>query len=221
MYLLDHNILAHPRFLHFYVPTRPYYSCAPLIPPFLRFYSTITFLLTRDTSISMYLLDKILLRFLDSSIFTYLLDHHAKWCNVCECLRYLVLCYPWRYKQSLEILMVWLHWFSVWLAMFFGLIHVVSWLIHHHIRPPLWNAKGFEQELLLVSFLRVATLSMTQVSFRRLDGLTRSCYHHDSDLDLQKFYLKLFISSDIQCSIAWFVGFWIAALHYTVALHTQ
>ena len=59
MYLLDQNILAHPWFLHFYVhvTAQPKYSCAHLIPPFLRIYSTIIFLLTLDSSISTYLLD--------------------------------------------------------------------------------------------------------------------------------------------------------------------
>ena len=58
-YLLDQNILAHSRFLHFYVhvPPQPKYSCAHLIPPFLRINSTIIFLLTLDSSISTYHLD--------------------------------------------------------------------------------------------------------------------------------------------------------------------
>ena len=53
-YLLDQNILAHPRFLHFYihVPPQPKYSCAHLIPPFLRIYSTKIFLLTGRTAIA-------------------------------------------------------------------------------------------------------------------------------------------------------------------------
>ena len=42
-YLLDQSILAHPRFLDFYVPTRPKYSSAPTISPFLRTNSTKVF----------------------------------------------------------------------------------------------------------------------------------------------------------------------------------
>ena len=38
--LLNHNILAHPQHLHFYVSTQPYYSCPPVDPPFLHTYST-------------------------------------------------------------------------------------------------------------------------------------------------------------------------------------
>ena len=47
---------------------------------------------------------------------------------------------------------------------------------------------------------------MTKVPFRRLDGLTRGCYRHANDLDLQKFNSKLFILADIQCSISWFMS---------------
>ena len=42
MHQLDHNILSHPWHLHFYVPTRPKYSCASSIPPFQHIYLTIT-----------------------------------------------------------------------------------------------------------------------------------------------------------------------------------
>ena len=59
-YLHDQNIIAHPWFFHFYVhvTAQPKYSCAHSIPPFLRIYSTIIFLLTLDSSISTYLLDQ-------------------------------------------------------------------------------------------------------------------------------------------------------------------
>ena len=60
-YLLDQNILAHPWHLHFYVPSRPKYSCALSIPTFLRTCTSST---------------KIFLRTLDSSISTYQLDHN-------------------------------------------------------------------------------------------------------------------------------------------------
>ena len=142
-YLLDHNILAHPRFLHFYVPTWPRYSCAPSIPAFLHINSTIIFFLTRDTSISTYLLTKIFLRFLDSSIFTYQLDHHKKLCNVCYCLRYLVLCYPWRYNPW-KFSWFWLGWFSVWFCSLDQWTRCYDWsttifVIHSGTIEDLWN----------------------------------------------------------------------------------
>ena len=59
LYLLDRNILSHPRQLHFFVSTRPKYSSASLTPPFLRTYSTRIFYRILNTSISTYLLDQI------------------------------------------------------------------------------------------------------------------------------------------------------------------
>ena len=50
-YLLNHNILAHPRLLHFYVSTRPKYSSRiPDTSTSLRIYSTKIFLRIPDTS---------------------------------------------------------------------------------------------------------------------------------------------------------------------------
>ena len=58
LYLLDRNILSHPRHLHFFVSTRPKYCIASLAPQFLCIYSTRIFFLILDTSISSYLLDQ-------------------------------------------------------------------------------------------------------------------------------------------------------------------
>ena len=55
-YILDQNVLLHPRHLHFYLFTWPKYSCASPTPTFLRIYLTKIFLRIPDTSISMYLL---------------------------------------------------------------------------------------------------------------------------------------------------------------------
>ena len=192
MYLLNHNILAHPQFLHFYVPTWPY---APLINPFLCIYSTIVFLLIRDTSFSTYLLDH---NILAHPRFHHFFVSTRPSREVMQRLRMpliarVMLFLAW---QSLEILMVLIRVVQC-LAMFFASMDAVLWLIHHHIGPPLWNAKGFDRELLLVSFLCMATLTMTQVPFRSLDGLTRGCYHQANAL--QKSDSKLFISADIQC----------------------
>ena len=59
MYLLDSNILAHPRQYHFYVSTRQYYSCAFL-----------------DTSISTHLLDSNILAHPRQLHSTYLLEQN-------------------------------------------------------------------------------------------------------------------------------------------------
>ena len=84
MYLLNQNILAHPWHLHFYVhvPAQRKYSCAHLIPPFLRIYLTIIFFLNLDYSISTYLLDhNILAHPLTPPVSTYQLDRNilAHW----------------------------------------------------------------------------------------------------------------------------------------------
>ena len=127
-YQLDQNIRAHPRHLNFNACTRPKYSCAPSIPPFLGIctYST-----------------KIFLRFLDSSIFTYQLDHHAKLCNVCYCLQYLVLCYPRRYNPW-KFSWFWLERFSVWLCSLDQWMRCCDWSTTIFVRhsgtiDDLWN----------------------------------------------------------------------------------
>ena len=60
-YLLDQNILSHPRHLHFNVSTRPEYSLASSTTQFLRIYSTKVFFRILDTSISSYQLDQSIL----------------------------------------------------------------------------------------------------------------------------------------------------------------
>ena len=75
-YLLNRSILLHPRQLHFFVSTRPEYSFACSTPPFLRTYSTRIFYRTLETSISLYLPNKIFFRIPDIIITTYLLDQN-------------------------------------------------------------------------------------------------------------------------------------------------
>ena len=58
MFLLDRNILSHPRHLYFFVSTQPEYSIATSTPPFLRIYSTKIFYCILDTSSSSYVLNQ-------------------------------------------------------------------------------------------------------------------------------------------------------------------
>ena len=125
-----------------------------------------------------------------------------------------MLCYP-RRDNAWKFSWAWLEWFSFWLCALDQWTWCL-WLIHNHIRPPIWNAKGFDRELLLASFIRVATLTMTQVPFRRLDRLTRGLLSPHQQSRSTKVSFEIIISSDIQCLIAWFVGF----LHSCgIALH--